>query len=84
MWNCFAPGLAGGSEYWSHDFAIAEQRIAAAVYKGLPLPFISYGGSNLAACLFGVGILVNIYRQAKLDPGNQKRITMQARMTPRI
>jgi len=52
--------------------------------KGLPLPFISYGGSNLAACLFGVGILLNIYRQAKLEPGNKKRITMQSRMTPRI
>src|SRR5216110_1773923 len=52
--------------------------------KGLPLPFISYGGSNLAACLFGVGILLNIYRQAKLEPGNKKRITVQVRMTPRI
>ena len=52
--------------------------------KGLPLPFISYGGSNLVACLFGVGILLNIYRQAKLEPGNKKRITMQTRMTPRI
>ena len=52
--------------------------------KGLPLPFISYGGSNLAACLFSVGILLNIYRQAKLEPGNKKRIAMQARMTPRI
>src|ERR1700745_2660544 len=49
--------------------------------KGLPLPFISYGGSNLAACLFGVGILLNIYRQAKLEPGNKKRITLHARMT---
>jgi len=28
--------------------------------------------------------LLNIYRQAKLEPGNKKRITMQARMTPRI
>jgi cell division protein FtsW len=30
--------------------------------KGLPLPFVSYGGSNLAFCLLGVGILINIYR----------------------
>jgi len=30
--------------------------------KGLPLPLISYGGSNLAFCLLCVGILINIYR----------------------
>jgi cell division protein FtsW len=52
--------------------------------KGLPLPFISYGGSNLVACLFGVGLLLNIYRQGILEPPHKKRATMHARMTPRI
>lgn len=35
--------------------------------KGLPLPFISYGGSNLAFCLLCIGILINIYRQGVSD-----------------
>jgi cell division protein FtsW len=30
--------------------------------KGMPLPFISFGGSNLAVCYFIVGVLVNIHR----------------------
>jgi cell division protein FtsW len=30
--------------------------------KGMPLPFISFGGSNLAVCYFMVGVLVNIHR----------------------
>ena len=52
--------------------------------KGLPLPFISYGGSNLAACMFGIGVLVNIYRQGILEPPPVKRATMNAKVTPRI
>jgi len=52
--------------------------------KGLPLPFVSYGGSNLAACLFGIGVLLNIYRQGVLEPANKKRTMIQVRTTPRI
>jgi cell division protein FtsW len=52
--------------------------------KGLPLPFISYGGSNLAACMFGIGVLVNIYRQGILEPPPVKHATMNAKVTRRI
>ena len=53
--------------------------------KGLPLPFISYGGSNLVFCMLGVGILINIYRQG-MNEGRNLAVgkRLHARLTPRM
>ena len=52
--------------------------------KGLPLPFVSYGGSNLVVALFSIGLLLNIYRQGVLEPAPRQEMAMRVRVTPRI
>jgi len=45
--------------------------------KGLPLPFISYGGSNLLIMLTSVGLLLSIARQARETDGVMRNVVTE-------
>lgn len=49
--------------------------------KGLPLPFVSYGGSSLVFRMIGIGILINIYRQTPYERKKDLLEIRRRRMT---
>lgn len=66
--------LALGITCWIAFQSLINIAVITAVvpFTGLPLPFLSYGGSSLAITLMGVGILLNISRDAAISTRVQK------------
>lgn len=64
--DLFGNMLAGGITLMIVLQALINIGVSCALFptKGLPLPLVSYGGSNLAFTLASIGILLNISRQS--------------------
>jgi cell division protein FtsW len=63
-----------GVTCWLGYQALINIAVITAVipFTGIPLPFMSYGGSSLLFSLIGVGILLNISRDAALVRRRQR------------
>jgi len=62
--NRFASLLATGLTCWIVGQALLNVAVATNFVPttGVPLPFISYGGSSMVACMAGMGLLLNLSR----------------------
>lgn len=65
--DVFGRLLAVGITSWiiMQAFINMGSTLAVTPLTGIPLPFISYGGSALVATLFGVGVLLNISKHGE-------------------
>ena len=58
--------LAVGVTVWIAYQALINLAVITSVipFTGMPLPFLSYGGSSMLITLVGIGILLNVSRDA--------------------
>ena len=74
--DSYGQMLALGITSWLVYQALVNAAVIAGVipFTGLPLPFVSYGGSSMMISLFGVGVLLNISQQnRRLEAGLSRR-----------
>lgn len=63
----FSGLLATGITAWLTFQALINMAVVARLmpFTGIPMPFVSFGGSSLVTCMAGVGLLANISRRSK-------------------
>jgi cell division protein FtsW len=67
--NKFSSLLALGITVWIFLQAVIHLGVNVGLFPltGITLPFMSYGGSSFISCMIGIGILLNISKDAKLE-----------------
>lgn len=72
----------GCSVFW---FAAINMYVATGLFPvtGLPLPFLSYGGSALVVNAFAIGVLLNVSRH-KSERDGRKSHTRRRRLAPAV
>ncbi len=68
--DAFSSGIAGGITIWIWLQAIIHIAVNAHLLPptGIPLPFVSAGGSSLCATLIGMGLLLNVATNLQVKP----------------
>ncbi len=76
--------LASGVTVWFgvQAFVNIGAVIGILPITGVPLPFVSYGGSSLLFNMIGAGLLLNVARQAQLPEARRPRATTPRRAAP--
>lgn len=67
--------LAVGVTVWISYQALINVAVITAVipFTGMPMPFLSYGGSSMLMTVVGVGVLLNVSRDGALDRRPSRR-----------
>jgi len=75
--DSFGALLAAGITVWIVFEALLNIAVMTAVlpFSGVPLPFISFGGSSLVASLAGVGLLLSISRVSARESIPERKVS---------
>ncbi len=83
----FGTLLASGVTFWLVFQAIINIGVVTAVipFTGMPLPFISYGGSSMVAAMTGIGLLLSVSRGTRQEEKGIARVAFGRRnWRPRV